>query len=361
MTAETGTASASATQERTDTSSAPTGTPLLSVRNLSVHFPLKRGFIVQREVARVRAVDGISFDIYPGETLGLVGESGSGKTTAAKAVIQLRKPDSGSIMFDGQELLGMSNSELRPIRRKMGMVFQDPYGSLNPRMRAGDIVGEPLKVHGLAESGDDYRTQVSALITTVGLSPGMAERYPNEFSGGQRQRLGVARAIAAKPSLLVLDEAVSALDVSIQAQILNLLQDLQDQYNLAYLFIAHDLSVVRHISDRVAVMYLGRIVETADSKDLYENPLHPYTQALLSAIPTPNPRLEQSRTRIILQGDLPSPMAPPSGCHFHTRCPIATEACSLTDPDLRQLAPNQAAACLLATGYDAAPSPVSRV
>jgi oligopeptide transport system ATP-binding protein len=243
----------------------------------------------------------------------------------------------------------------------MGMVFQDPYGSLNPRMRAGDIVGEPLKVHGLAESGDDYRTQVSALLTTVGLSPGMAERYPNEFSGGQRQRLGVARAIAAKPSLLVLDEAVSALDVSIQAQILNLLQDLQDQYNLAYLFIAHDLSVVRHISDRVAVMYLGRLVETADSKDLYENPLHPYTQALLSAIPTPNPRLEQSRTRIILQGDLPSPMAPPSGCHFHTRCPIAAEACSLTDPDLRQLAPNQAAACLLATGYDAAPSPVSRV
>ena len=361
MTAGTGTASASATQERTDTVSAPTGTPLLSVRNLSVHFPLKRGFIVQREVARVRAVDGISFDIYPGETLGLVGESGSGKTTAAKAVIQLRKPDSGSIMFDGQELLGMSNYELRPIRRKMGMVFQDPYGSLNPRMRAGDIVGEPLKVHGLAESGDDYRTQVSALLTTVGLSPGMAERYPNEFSGGQRQRLGVARAIAAKPSLLVLDEAVSALDVSIQAQILNLLQDLQDQYNLAYLFIAHDLSVVRHISDRVAVMYLGRIVETAYSKDLYENPLHPYTQALLSAIPTPNPRLEQSRTRIILQGDLPSPMAPPSGCHFHTRCPIATEACSLTDPDLRQLAPNQAAACLLATGYDAAPSPVSRV
>ncbi len=335
-------------------------TPLLSVRDLSVHFPIKRGFVVQREVARVRAVDGVSFDIRPGETLGLVGESGSGKTTAAKAVIQLRKPDSGSIMFEGQELVGLSTSGMRPIRRKMGMVFQDPYGSLNPRMRAGDIVGEPLKVHGLAESGDDYRTQVAGLLVTVGLSPGMAERYPNEFSGGQRQRLGVARAIAAKPSLLILDEAVSALDVSIQAQILNLLQDLQDQYNLAYLFIAHDLAVVRHISDRVAVMYLGRIVETADSKDLYENPLHPYTKALLSAIPTPNPIHERSRDRIILEGDLPSPMNPPSGCHFHTRCPIATDVCSITDPELRRLAPNQEAACLLAAGYGGAPGSASR-
>ena len=310
---------------------------------------------MRREVARVRAVDGISFDIHAGETLGLVGESGSGKTTAAKAVIQLKKPDSGSIRFEGQELVGLSTAAMRPIRRKMGMVFQDPYGSLNPRLRAGDIVGEPLKVHGLAESGDDYRSQVSGLLSTVGLSPGMAERYPNEFSGGQRQRLGVARAIAAKPSLLILDEAVSALDVSIQAQILNLLQDLQEQYNLAFLFIAHDLSVVRHISDRVAVMYLGRIVETADSKDLYDGPLHPYTKALLSAVPTPNPVHERSRDRIILKGDLPSPMSPPSGCHFHTRCPIATKVCSEIDPELRRLAPGHAAACLLAAGYDAAP------
>jgi len=302
-------------------------------------------------VARVRAVDGISFDIYPGETLGLVGESGSGKTTAAKAVIQLRTAGQGSVKFEGQELIGLGTKAMRPVRRKMGMVFQDPYASLNPRLRAGDIVGEPLKVHGLTESRDDYRKQVAALLTTVGLSPAMAERYPNEFSGGQRQRLGVARAIAAKPSLLILDEAVSALDVSIQAQILNLLQDLQEQYNLAYLFIAHDLSVVRHISDRVAVMYLGRIVETADSKDLYEHPLHPYTQALLSAIPTPNPIVERSRERIILRGDLPSPMNPPSGCRFHTRCPIATEACADTDPELRGLAPNQKAACLLAEGY----------
>jgi oligopeptide transport system ATP-binding protein len=346
----------SAEQAGSEASSSSGAAPLLRVRNLSVHFSLKRGFIVQREVARVRAVDGISFDIYPGETLGLVGESGSGKTTAAKAVIQLKNPDSGSVEFDGQELVGLSTSAMRPIRRKMGMVFQDPYGSLNPRMRAGDIVGEPLKVHGLAESGDDYRTQVSSLLTTVGLSPAMAERYPNEFSGGQRQRLGIARAIAAKPSLLILDEAVSALDVSIQAQILNLLQDLQEQYNLAYLFIAHDLSVVRHISHRVAVMYLGRIVETADSRDLYERPLHPYTQALLSAIPTPNPVHERSRERIILRGDLPSPINPPSGCRFHTRCPIATEACSLTDPELHRLAERQEAACLLADGYEGAVS-----
>jgi len=326
-------------------------TPLLSVRNLSVHFPLKQGFIFQREVARVRAVDGISFDINPGETLGLVGESGSGKTTAAKAIIQLNKPNSGSVKFEGQELVGLSTAAMRPIRRKMGMVFQDPYGSLNPRMRAGDIVGEPLKVHGLTESRDDYRDQIASLLSTVGLSPAMAERYPNEFSGGQRQRLGVARAIAAKPSLLVLDESVSALDVSIQAQILNLLQDLQEQFNLAYLFIAHDLAVVRHISHRVAVMYLGRIVETADSKDLYERPLHPYTQALLSAIPTPNPLVERDRERIILRGDLPSPINLPPGCRFSTRCPIAVESCSETDPELQQLAPNQQAACLLAAGY----------
>jgi oligopeptide transport system ATP-binding protein len=327
-------------------------TPLLSVRNLSVHFPLKSGFIVQREVARVQAVDGISFDIYPGETLGLVGESGSGKTTAAKAVIQLKKPETGSVKFEGQELVGLSTSAMRPIRRKMGMVFQDPYGSLNPRMRAGDIVGEPLKVHGLFDTKDDYRQQVGSLFSTVGLSPAMAERYPNEFSGGQRQRLGIARAIAAKPSLLILDESVSALDVSIQAQILNLLQDLQDEFNLAYLFIAHDLSVVRHISHRVAVMYLGKIVETADSKDLYGRPLHPYTQALLSAIPTPNPIHERSRERITLRGDLPSPIDPPSGCRFHTRCPIATDACAVTAPELRPLAENQSAACLLAAGYD---------
>lgn len=324
--------------------------PLLSVRNLQVHFPIKRGFVVQREVARVRAVDGISFDIHPGETLGLVGESGSGKTTAAKAVIQLNNPGGGSVKFEGQELVGLSTSAMRPVRRKMGMVFQDPYGSLNPRMRAGDIVGEPLKVHGLAESREGYREQVASLLSTVGLSPGMAERYPNEFSGGQRQRLGVARAIAAKPSLLILDEAVSALDVSIQAQILNLLQDLQEQYNLAYLFIAHDLSVVRHISDRVAVMYLGKIVETADAKDLYERPLHPYTQALLSAIPTPNPIHERARERIILRGDLPSPLSPPPGCGFSTRCPIATEICSQSSPELRTLAENQQAACFLAQG-----------
>ena len=336
------------------TSEVSENSPILSVRNLSVHFPIKRGFIVQREVARVRAVDGISFDIYPGETLGLVGESGSGKTTVAKSVMQLTKADVGSVKFEGQELVGLSTPAMRPIRRKIGMVFQDPYGSLNPRMRAGDIIGEPLKVHHLVESRENYRSQIASLLSTVGLSSAMAERYPNEFSGGQRQRLGIARAIAAGPSMLILDEAVSALDVSIQAQVLNLLQDLQEQYNLAYLFIAHDLSVVRHISHRVAVMYLGRIVETANSSDMYENPLHPYTQALLSAIPTPNPIHERSRERIILRDDLPSPLDPPSGCRFHTRCPVATDLCSQTDPDLRILASNQQAACLLAPGYSGA-------
>ncbi len=341
---------------RTEASNAQSHTsehayPLLRVRNLTVHFPIKRGFIVQREVARVRAVDGISFDIRAGETLGIVGESGSGKTTAAKAVIGLASTEGGSIKFNGEELVGLSNPQMRPFRRQMGMVFQDPYGSLNPRMRAGDIVGEPLLVHGLTETDHDYREQVSSLLTTVGLSPAMAERYPNEFSGGQRQRLGIARAIAAKPSLLILDEAVSALDVSIQAQILNLLQDLQEQYRLAYLFIAHDLSVVRQVSKRVAVMYLGRIVEIADSKDLYARPSHPYTRALLSAIPTPNPVHERSRERIILRGDMPSPLDPPSGCHFHTRCPIAAEICSRIDPELRGVGPSQQAACLLADGY----------
>ena len=322
--------------------------PLLSVRNLKVHFPINRGFIFQREVARVKAVDGISFDIFPGETLGLVGESGSGKTTAAKAIIQLHASTNGSVKFEGSELVGMSNKNMRSVRRKMGMVFQDPYGSLNPRMRAGDIVGEPLKVHGLALDKENYRKEVASLLTTVGLSPAMSERFPNEFSGGQRQRLGIARAIAAKPKLLIMDESVSALDVSIQAQILNLLQDLQDQYKLAYLFIAHDLSVVRHISHKIAVMYLGKIVEIADSEELYERPLHPYTQALLSAIPTPNPIHERSRERIILRGDLPSPISPPDGCSFSTRCFIATERCTETAPELRTVALDHQVACFLA-------------
>ena len=322
--------------------------PLLSVRNLKVHFPIKGGFIFRREVERVKAVDGISFDIFPGETLGLVGESGSGKTTAAKAVIQLHESASGSVKFEGSELVGMSNKHMRSVRRKMGMVFQDPYGSLNPRMRAGDIVGEPLKVHGLTSDKENYRKEIASLLNTVGLSPAMSERFPNEFSGGQRQRLGIARAIAAKPKLLIMDESVSALDVSIQAQILNLLQDLQDQYKLAYLFIAHDLSVVRHISHKIAVMYLGKIDEIANSEELYERPLHPYTQALLSAIPTPNPIHERSRERIILRGDLPSPISPPDGCSFSTRCFLATERCTETDPKLRSLAPDHQVACFLA-------------
>ena len=301
--------------------------PLLSVSDLKVHFPLKRGFLVRREVARVRAVDGVSFDIMPGETLGLVGESGSGKTTAAKAVIQLTKPESGSVKFEGQELVGLGSSAMRPIRRKMGMVFQDPYGSLNPRMRAGDIVGEPLKVHGLSESKDDYRKQVASLMTTVGLSPAMAERYPNEFSGGQRQRLGVARAIAARPSLLILDESVSALDVSIQAQILNLLQDLQEQYNLAYLFIAHDLSVVRHISHRVAVMYLGQFVEVSNKDQLFNHPLHPYTRGLIEAARLDDLGLNRETDSVRLSGELSEDDAKSVGCRLTPRCPFAESEC----------------------------------
>ncbi|MBM3960184.1 MAG: ABC transporter ATP-binding protein [SAR202 cluster bacterium] len=325
--------------------------PLLEVKNLKVHFPVTRGFVIQRKVGTVKAVDGISFTVRPGETLGLVGESGSGKTTTGRAVMMLNRPTAGEIRFEGKDLTGLSAGEMRRMRRRMGIVFQDPQGSLNPRMTAGNIVGEPLIVHRLYENKADYRAQVSELLHTVGLSPAMASRYPHEFSGGQRQRLGVARALAAKPSLIVLDEPVSALDVSIQAQVINLLTDLQEKFNLAYVFIAHDLSVVRHISDRVAVMYLGKIVEIAPGKELYSNPMHPYTRALLSAVPTPDPVLERKRERIVLQGDIPSPLRPPPGCVFHTRCPMAIDDCSRVEPDLRELSPGHQVACIRAPGY----------
>lgn len=325
--------------------------PLLEVKNLRVHFPVTRGFIIQRTVGTVKAVDGISFTVKPGETLGLVGESGSGKTTTGRAVMMLNKPTAGEIRFEGKELTELPGAEMRRMRRRMGIVFQDPQGSLNPRMTAGNIVGEPLIVHGLYENKADYRAQVADLLYTVGLSPAMASRYPHEFSGGQRQRLGVARALAAKPSLIVLDEPVSALDVSIQAQVINLLTDLQEKFNLAYVFIAHDLSVVRHISDRVAVMYLGKIVEMAPGKELYSNPMHPYTRALLSAVPTPDPVLERKRERIVLQGDIPSPLRPPPGCVFHTRCPMVIGDCSKVEPELRELAPGHQVACIRAPGY----------
>ena len=326
---------------------------LLTISGLKVHFPVKRGLIFDRTVGVIKAVDGVSFSIKPGETLGLVGESGSGKTTTGRAILQLVKSTEGSVTFEGRDLVTLNNNSMRQMRRRLGMVFQDPYGALNPRMTAGAIIGEPLVVHGLHDGKADLRSQVSDLLETVGLNRGMADRYPHEFSGGQRQRIGVARALAARPSFMVLDEPVSALDVSIQAQIINLLQNLQEEFGLSYLFIAHDLSVVRHISDRVAVMYLGKIVELADCDDLYENPLHPYTRALLSAIPIPDPELDRRRERIVLEGDIPSPLNPPSGCVFHTRCPVAIDDCSGYVPELREVEPDHWVACIRADDYGA--------
>ncbi|MBI2887539.1 MAG: ATP-binding cassette domain-containing protein [Chloroflexi bacterium] len=315
---------------------------LLDVNELTMFFPVMRGIIFEKKVADVRAVDHISFSIRKGETLGLVGESGCGKTTTGRAVLQLYRPTAGSVRFwdeersDYVELTQMKGEALRRMRRKIQIIFQDPYGSLNPRMSCGAIIGEPLKIHGLAR-GREYQERVEELLNVVGLHPYFASRYPHEFSGGQRQRIGIARALAASPSFIVCDEPVSALDVSIQAQIINLLEELQERFGLTYLFIAHDLSVVRHISDRVAVMYLGKIMEIAGRLELYENPLHPYTKALLSAVPIPDPAVESKRERIILQGDVPSPLHPPSGCVFHTRCPIAIDVCSEALPEWRNV------------------------
>jgi oligopeptide transport system ATP-binding protein len=304
------------------TAEAPTpadGKALVEVKDLKVWFPITEGIVFERHIGDVRAVDGVSFVLRRGETLGLVGESGCGKSTTGRAMIRLNAPTEGSITFDGIDLASLSGPELRRIRRRMQMIFQDPYSSLNPRMTAGGIVGEPLDIHDIG-SRQERRERVRELMSTVGLNPDFVERYPHEFSGGQRQRIGVARALAVNPDLIVADEPISALDVSIQAQIINLLERLQGEFDLTYLFIAHDLSVVRHISDRIAVMYLGRIVELASSRDLNRLPLHPYTVALLSAIPIPDPVVESRRRRIILRGDVPSPAAPPSGCRFHTRC-----------------------------------------
>ena len=318
----------------------------LSVNDLKVHFPISSGFLIRRQTGAVKAVDGVSFDVAPGETLGLVGESGSGKTTTGRAILQLQRPTSGSVQFRGVELTAVSAKHMRPFRSEMQIIFQDPYGSLNPRMSAGQIVGEPLTVHGLAGDKNQRLDRVAELLERVGMNPAMMGRYPHEFSGGQRQRIGIARALAGEPSFIVCDEPVSALDVSIQAQILNLLTDLQAEFNISYLFIAHDLSVVRHISDRVAVMYLGKIMELASSEDLYENPTHPYTRALMSAVPIPDPILERRRERIVLAGDIPSPINPPSGCVFRTRCPIATEECADVVPELIDRGNRHQVACI---------------
>ena len=300
---------------------------ILEVKNLKQYFPITSGILLQRHVSDVKAVDDISFTIRRGETLGLVGESGCGKSTTGRSILQLNDPTEGEVIFNGENIANWNVNQMRPLRRQMQLIFQDPYSSLNPRMTCGSIIGEPLIVHGLTETKNEYRERVAHLLENVGLNPFMADRYPHEFSGGQRQRIGIARAIAVNPSFIVCDEPVSALDVSIQAQVINLMEDLQDQYDLTYLFIAHDLSVVRHISDRIAVMYLGHIVEIADRVELYDNPKHPYTKALLSAIPIPDPVLEATRDRIVLEGDVPSPSDPPKGCVFKTRCPSPTNEC----------------------------------
>jgi oligopeptide transport system ATP-binding protein len=318
---------------------------LLKVEDLKMHFPIYRG-VLQRQVGAVHAVDGVSFDVMRGETLGLVGESGCGKSTTGRAILQLYKPTAGNVIFEGVDLVSLKREEMRLTRRKIQMIFQDPYASLNPRMTVSDIVGEPLIVHNVS-TGKEIQERVAHLLEVVGLNPAFASRYPHEFSGGQRQRIGVARALALQPSFIICDEPISALDVSIQAQVVNLLEELQEQFNLTYLFIAHDLSMVRHISKRVAVMYLGVIMELADRDDLYLNPLHPYTQALLSAVPIPDPIADAKRRRVILEGDVPSPVNPPSGCRFRTRCPIAEKMCAESRPDFREVTPGHFVACHL--------------
>ncbi len=317
---------------------------LLEVKDLVKHFPINKGIIFSRQVGAVKAVDGVSFDINEGETLGLVGESGCGKSTTGRLLLRLIEPTSGSVSFEGRDILGLGKEQMRELRRDMQIIFQDPYASLNPRMTVGDIVGEPLMIHGIAK-GAARDKRVRELLETVGLASYHAKRYPHEFSGGQRQRIGIARALAVNPKLIICDEPVSALDVSIQAQVVNLMQDLQEEFGLTYLFIAHDLSVVKHISDRVAVMYLGKIVELADKDTLYSDPQHPYTQALLSAIPIADPTVK--RQRVLLEGDVPSPINPPSGCTFHTRCQYAMDICKKQAPVFKEYGKGHYASCHL--------------
>jgi oligopeptide transport system ATP-binding protein len=319
---------------------------LVRVENLVKHFPITQGVIIQRQIGAVKAVDGISFEIKRGETLGLVGESGCGKSTTGRTILQLHSPTSGHVYYQDEDLTCMTDNQLRKLRRDMQIIFQDPYASLNPRMTIGDIIGEPLDVHKIG-TPDERRERVQELLNLVRLNPFFIKRYPHEFSGGQRQRIGVARALALNPKFIVCDEPISALDVSVQAQVVNLLEELQEKFDLTYLFIAHDLSMIRHISNRIAVMYLGKLVELAERDELFNNKMHPYAIALLSAVPIPDPIKERKRKRIILEGDVPSPAKPPSGCRFHTRCPIAEEICKVEDPPFEEKSPGHWAACHL--------------
>jgi oligopeptide transport system ATP-binding protein len=320
---------------------------LITVRNLRMHFPVTEGALFRRVIGQVKAVDGISFAIRKGETLGLVGESGCGKTTTGRCILRLEHASGGEILFDGKNLLDLDRKQMNALRRKIQVIFQDPYSSLNPRMKIGEIVAEPMMVHGTEPDKAAREARVTELLRVCGLDPRFADRYPHEMSGGQRQRVGIARALSVKPEFIICDEAISALDVSIQAQIINLLEDLRAQFGLTYLFIAHDLSVVRHLCHRVAVMYLGKIVELAECDELYGNPLHPYTQALLAAVPVPDPEIERQRAHQIVKGEVPSPINPPSGCVFHPRCPIAVSECSKTAPEFREVKPGHFVACSL--------------
>ncbi len=320
---------------------------IIDVKNLKKYFPIKRGIVLSKHVGDVKAVDDVSFYIRKGETLGLVRESGCGKSTVARTIIRLLEPIDGQIIFDGIDITKLPSRDLRRIRKDMQIIFQDPYSSLNPRMTVSEIIGEPLKVHGIVKNSKEKEKRVQELLELVGLAPYHATRYPHEFSGGQRQRIGIARALALNPKFIVADEPTSALDVSIRSQIINLMQDLQKEFELTYLFISHDLAVIRHICDRIAVMYLGKIVEIANNDDLYNSPLHPYTQALLSAIPIPDPEIAEKRKRIVLTGDVPSPVNPPSGCRFHPRCPNVMDICSKEEPKLREIKPGHFVACYL--------------